>query len=240
MSDDNQNSGLPALPNFNPIATVPEPETDISNEDLVKVNKFIEDGMPGLGLIDDAKMYQMMELYLSGKPYTQIAKAVRVNRTLLLYLSHKFKWYTVRRELLGELELSIRARLSEAKMVSQDFLLQLLHAWQTKIGKNVESYLATGDDIKLAQIDLKEVDKYLKIVEMIHKLGPEANKSRNKDDSPPGPSPVTINIGQGATISGGETVPTSPKEQSIANMLKTFADAKRAQEEIVVESKKKN
>lgn len=236
MSDENDN--LPSLPNLAPVPVKEEPVTDISNEDLEKVNKFIEDGMPGLGLVDDGKMYRMMELYLSGKTYTQIARASRINKTMLLYLAHKFNWYGRRREFLTELESTMRIRLMEAKVVSHDFLLQLATLWQTKIGNKIEAYAASGDEAMASSIDLKEVDKYLKVVEMIHKIGPEGAKKPREQDDRPSVSPVTINLGnQGVTIS---TPMSTIREKTTADMLKQFADFKRAEEEKNIDSKKKN
>jgi hypothetical protein len=212
------------LPAFQNDAEVIEPTTDLSPIDMEKIQKFAEAGLPGLATVDEPTLARMMNLYLEGKPYTQIARLVKVDKPLVLYLSHRFNWYLARREYLHELEATIRNRIIESKIVSQDFLLQLTHLWQKKIGKKINQYLSTEDDSHADGINLKEVDKYLKTIEMLHKIttdGPSASK-------PQAPA-VGLNLGDGVTIKkiGENEVEVTPKNKSIGEMLKQFADYRR-------------
>src|SRR5690554_1539044 len=108
MSDEVKKTEIPVV--------IDEPLTDLTLEDQRRVAKFIEDGMPGLGVVDDVTLYRVTDLYLSGKTYTQISQAVRVNKLILMYLSQKLGWYATRRSYLAEVESNIKTRVLEAKI----------------------------------------------------------------------------------------------------------------------------
>src|SRR5271170_7549595 len=94
----------------------PEPESDFTEIDMEKISAFREAGLPGLARVDDVILTRIMELYLSGKTYNQISKTLNLNKAIILYLSHKFDWFMVRKEYLIDLEKSIQGRIMEAKV----------------------------------------------------------------------------------------------------------------------------
>lgn len=210
-----------------------EPTTDLSPRDLAKISEFKMAGAPGVTALKDTDLERIMDLYLTGKTYSQIARIMRLERTLLMYLSDRFKWYDLRRSYLSELEGAIRGRVIESKIASKDFLLQLTHMWEKKIGKKLETYLRTDNEAFADEIDLKEVDKYLKTVEILHRLTSE------KSDSRPHAPAVGLNLGDGVTVKKvGDTVEITPKQATIGSVLKQFADLRR--EEEIKKSDKKN
>lgn len=200
--------------------------TDLLPFQLEQVAKYVEAGLPGIERVDEGKMAQIMDLYLSGKNYSEIARVARINKTIVLYLSKKYNWLAMRLEYLNELEYNMRSRIVESKMVSQDFLLQLQHFYKSRIGNKVEQYLLSKDEAVAQSIDLKEVDKYLKIVETLQKLGSEP-----KQPGSPAPSPIGLNIGEGMTIKKvGAGLEITPKAKATAERLKEFANSRRQQE----------
>jgi len=209
-------------------AVIQEPTTDFTEKDMQNIQEYIAAGLPDIATVDGEIMARMMDLYLSGKTYRQIAMTVSVNKRIVLYLSHKFNWFALRMDYIKDLEESIRGRTLEAKLVNQDFLLQLIHMWQKKIGNKITKYLATDNEQFANDIDLKEVDKYLKTVEMLHKLGSE------KGSSAGGTPAVGLNLGDGVTIErkGDNTVEITPKSKAIGDMLKQFADSRREEEAV--------
>jgi hypothetical protein len=219
----------------NNLPKAPEPTTDLTVDDRQSINKFIEAGMPGLGAVNEATLARMMDLYLEGKLHRQIARTVRVEKVLVMYLADKFNWYQLRREYLHELELTIRNRLLESKIVSQDFLLQLTQVWQKKIGSQITEYLRTGDENHANNINLKEIDKYLKTIEMLHKITAEGAPKK-----PMAPA-VGLNLGDGVTVKkvGDNEVEITPKSKTIGDVLKQFADSRRKESEIKSDIKKK-
>lgn len=203
-----------------------EPTTDISELDQVKINTYVAAGLPGLYELKDESVTRMMDLYLAGKPYSQISRILKVDTALVMFMSQKFNWFIARREYLFELEATIRNRLLESKVISQDFLLQLTHLYQKKIGKKVSSYLSTDDESHANAIDGKDVDKVLKIMDMLHKISSEAAVGK-----PTAPA-VGLNLGEGVTVTKNEdgSVEITPKQKTVSEMLKQFADARREAE----------
>lgn len=215
MSENNENK--PAL--------IEEPTTDLTPRDLENVNKYIEAGLPGIAIVDGDKLGRILDMYLSGKTYRQISNIMAIQKQIVMYLSYKFNWFEVRKDYLADLETSMRSRVMEARIVNQDFLLQLQQMFQKKIGTNITKYLAT-DNVDFANaIDLKEIDKYLKTVEMLHRLSSE------KSSGSAAPA-VGLNLGEGVTIvkKGNNEVEITPKSKTISEQLKQFADFRREEE----------
>lgn len=194
--------------------------TDLTLVDIAKVNDFKEAGMPGLAALGEAQVTRIMDLYLSGKTYTQISSALNVKRVLVMYIAQRFDWFVVRRDFFNEMESSIKQRLLEEKIRNQDFLLQLTHFYQSKLGKQVNKFLKTGNEAD-AEIDPKVVAQYFKAVEIL-----------NKFDSAPkaaAASAIGLNLGDGMSIKKiSETeVEITPRAQVQKEMLKRFADSRR-------------
>jgi hypothetical protein len=102
--------------------------------------------------------------------------------------------------------------------------------WQKKIGDSAAKYIMTGDKTHADAIDLKELDKLLKVTEMLHKLG---------ETRLVGPtSPISINMTDGMTIKKTEegTMEITPKSP-VGDMLKKFADMRRSEEREATEVK---
>lgn len=200
---------------------------DFSQKDLEVIQAYKEAGLPQIGIVDEKKMASMLEMYLSGKTYRQISTTMQIKKDIVLYMSFKFNWFEMRQDYLTDMESSMRGRVLEAKIVNQDFLLQLQAMWQKKIGTNIAKYLAT-DNVEFAnQIDLKEVDKYLKTVELLQKLGAEG-KAPADNNRPL----IGVNAGEGVTIvrTGENSMEITPKSKAIGDALKMFADSRREDE----------
>lgn len=198
--------------------------TDISDESMKKVQKFIDDGLPGIIDMDDVKVAKMMELYLSGKTYDQISNIMRIDRVTVMYLSYKLNWCSTRKNYMVELDDHMKRRIMEFNLMSQDHLLNLAQAFHKRHGHKIMRYLETNDDQHLEQINLKEVDRYMKLVELIKKSTAEPAKEK-------GPL-VGLNIGDGATITrkGDNELEITPKQKAIGDVLKHYADLRREEE----------
>ncbi len=201
-----------------------EPTTDLSSDDLTKVLAYKEAGMPGLAALEPPKMQKIMDLYLDGKSYRQISNIVRVDKTLIMYMSDRFNWYMMRREYLNELEARQRHEILEAKLEDKNTLLNFTHMFRRKFNSNITKYLQTDDERFANEIDLKELDRYLKIIDVVHKLGYDGKESKPA---------VGLNLGEGVTIkkTGDNEVEITPKQKTIADALKQFADMRREEEE---------
>jgi hypothetical protein len=209
MSEENKN--LPAE----------RPTTDIVGKDQEDLQKFMEEGMPGLGSLEEDSVKKMFDLYLSGKTYRQISNILRTPKVLVLFLSHKLQWFARRQEYLVELEETNLPRIIEARLMSQDFLLQAQQLFQKKIGVRMNRYILSGDEKEVTGINLKEFELYLKILDRLQK----------SVESPRAAGPlVGINVTEGATLTrtGNNTIEVTPKQTATDGMLKKFADMQRA------------
>lgn len=206
-----------------------QPANDFSQKDLEVIKAYEEAGLPAVATVDEKKMASMLEMYLSGKTYRQIATTMQMKKEIVLYMSYKFNWFELRTDYLVDLESSMRGRVLEAKIVNQDFLLQLQAMWQKKIGSKISKYLATDNEEFANSIDLKEVDKYLKTVELLQKLASEG-KPIPADTRPM----VGLNAGDGVTIvkKGENEIEITPKSKAIGDALKMFADSRRAEDKV--------
>jgi len=203
------------------------PHADFTMKDLEAIEKFKEDGMLGLHTLVETDVERMMGLYMDGKTYRQIAQVTKKNKTVILFLANKFKWFELRKEYLDELQATLKDKVLESKLQSQEFLLELVLAYQKKISKNIHQYLRTDDEKFADNVDNRDIATILKIMELLHKLNVENAGSVNKDAAL-----VGLNgLGEGMTITkvGNNSVEITPKSP-FSSKLKQFADMKREQE----------
>lgn len=200
--------------------------TDISEKDMEKVSKFMSDGLPGLAKLAESDFHRMTEMYMSGSTYHQISNATGHSRSIILYLSHTFGWYLARREYLHELQEKVKSRIIDSKLESKDFLLLYIQASQKRLGKNLKKYLATDDESHVNEINLKEVGQLLKTIEVLQGLDSEGKDSKGRTPA------VGLNFPDGVTIerSGDNKLTISPKEKTVGDMLKKFAEKRREEQ----------
>ena len=207
-------------------APPPIPDSDFSEKDLRKIELYKEHGLEGIAQVNDAKLYRMADLYLGGSTYHQIAQTMNLKRTMIMYLSKKYGWYEAKQEYMQELGEHMKTRIISAKIMSQDFLLLLNQAWQKKVGSKLRAYLATDEETHTDEIDLKEVQQLLKTIELVNDLANDGKSIR-------GPA-VGLNLTEGMTIerNGDNKVTITPaKDKTLGEMLKKFADDRRAEDE---------
>ncbi len=203
------------------------PVSDFTMKDLELVQKFRDEGMIGLAKVTDVDMERCMALYLDGKTYRQIASVLKIKKDVILFLSHKFKWYELRTQYLEELSATLPQKIMDSKLQSQEFFLHLILAYQRKISRNVDKYLKTDDAQWADNVDVKDVNTLIKLTELMHKLNNDSIGNPNDK------SMVSLNglTDSGVTITktGANSVEITPKSP-FSSKLKAFADLKREQE----------
>lgn len=213
------------------------PHADFTMKDLEAIEKFKEGGMLGLHTIKDIDVERSMALYIDGKTYRQIASVLKIKKDVILFLANKFKWFELRKDYLEELHVTIKDKIVESKLQSQEFMLELILAYQKKISRNIHQYLRTDNAEFVDKVDVKDINTLLKVMEMIHKLD---IKDLGHNDKPL----VGLGgLGEGMTITktGNNSVEITPKAPSpFSSKLKQFADLKRQQEKESQPVKKSN
>lgn len=203
---------------------LPPEGSDFTMKDLELIQKFKDNGLLGLAKVSDLDVERMLGLYMDGKTYRQIAAILHTKKDVILFLSHKFTWYEMRKDYLEELNATMKNKIMESKLQSQEFLLNLVTAYQKKVSKTVNDYLRTDSAEKMEKIDAKDVATVLKIIEMLHKVS--AENATN-------PLVGLNGMGDGVTITktGKNSVEITPKGGTpIGSRLKQFAELKRQQE----------
>lgn len=221
----------------NKVAKIAEKATDLTEFDMKTIKKYEDEGSPGFYTLPDSEAQRMVELYLHGKTYREISQITNKPKAMVLAMSHKLDWYSKRMEYLRDLSENMTQRTLEAKVVGQDFLLQLKHVFEKKIGGKIQMYLRTGDEQWVNSIDLKEIDKYIKTLETLEKMT-EVKKAKSSDKKPA----VGINVGEGVTVTklDDDTVEISPKEKATGSALAQLANLRRQAEENKSSDIKKN
>lgn len=195
--------------------------TDLNSKESDELQKFIEDGTPGLHEADKDKTNKMFEMYLLGKTYTQISGIMRLPRPVVLFVAHKCNWFPIKQEFLVEFENTKQQRLIEAKMMSQEFLITAQQAFNKKYSSKMNSYLA-GNDEAMNDMDWKGYDRYLKTMERLEKVTSVPGENQRPL--------IGLNIG-GAGVdmkrTGQNEIEITPKEKATENMLKYYADLNR-------------
>ncbi len=117
----------------------------------------------------------------------------------------------------------MRGRLMESRIIGQDFLLQMIAVWQKKIGSRMDLYMSTGNEKYLEEMDGKDIDRYLKILESLQKFSAEPKNAA---------SLIGLNLGEGGVTveRKGNSVEITPKTKAIGVLLKEFADQRREEE----------
>lgn len=212
-------SNLPAIANL----------TDMTESDSDKIKKFVDEGLPGLSDVTDVQLFRMYDMYLTGSTYSQISTILGIKRVVVLYLAQNSDWFTSKQEHLNELQESIKSKVAESQIKNKEFMLLLVQSYRKKIGHKLSKFLATSDDKWMNDIDLKELAQLMKAIEIVD----EINSSGKIPTKTPA---VGINIGEGVTIekSGDNKVSITPKESSVGDMLKKYADEQREEERLAL------
>lgn len=223
------------------LPTVNETEeivTDFTAKDEERIEQFIEAGRPGFATLAEAQMVRCMDLYLEGMRYDQISNIMRMKKDLVMYLGKQFNWFEMRKEYLLMAEENMRRRLFEAKLKHQEFLLTYTTAWSRKMFKNANDFLRTDDPNHMKAVDLKEFDRYLKAVDMLHKLSEDPSKLIKAKESNP---TIGLNVSEGGvsiTKTGENSFDISPKAAVTGSMISQLAEMKRQEEQERLEESK--
>lgn len=198
--------------------------TDFTQSELDKIKHYKEQGMPGLTEVDDAKLYRMLELYLTGSTYSQIASMLRLKKVIVLYLAETSNWYTAKQEYENETKEKIKNSVISAKLRNAEFMLLLVQAWRKRLGNKLEQYLSTNDPEHMDDIDLKEVAALMKAIEMVNDLDNTGKDSKGKTPA------IGLNLGNGVIVekTGENQVSITPKESTIKGLLQKYAVSKES------------
>ena len=201
--------------------------TDITPKELQLVEKYKEDGLPGITSISDVGIVKALDMYMDGKTYHEIAKILGTKKEIVLYFAQKLNWYQTKMEHIEILDANLKERILQANLVNQNFMLQIQQFFKQKIGHKMNKFFATGDDEIAAQVYSKDIEMYYKAVDLMIKLTTEKPAPGAR-----GPT-VGLNLGDGVSVQrvGENEVVITPRNKTTGEMLNELANLKRKEEE---------
>jgi antitoxin component of MazEF toxin-antitoxin module len=210
-------------------------ETDITPQEIEIVNKFKDEGLPGIAQVTTIQITKALDLYLSGKTYFEISKTLNIKKESILYLASKFDWYSTKIEQLKIIDANMKERILHAKLINSDFLLQMQQFFQTKIGRKMTRYMATGDEDIADELKTKDIEYYFRAVDLLDKLTEPKNNNKK--------AAIGFNLGdQEVSVRkvGENEVVISPKQKTTGEMLAEIANMKRQEEKTYDINKKES
>ena len=213
-------------------------ETDITPNELIKIAEFKEAGTPGLASValNEVTLTKALDLYMAGKTYHQISKITATNKDIILYLAHRHDWYGTKMEHLAILDANIKDRILQAKLVDQDFVLQIKEFFIKKIGRKMTRFMASGDEEAANAVNKSDVELYMKAVDLLEKISTEKTPSNSRPLMGVNMGDVGVNIRK----VGENEIQITPRNRTAGEMLQELANIKRAEEKTTNDIKGKD
>lgn len=204
-------------------------DTDFSDKEIEKIVQFEQNGLQGISKLSDEQYKLAYKMYLEGCSYDLISNRFHIKKDVILYRAWKDQWPKAKKMKLIELSESIVDRISIAKADSVSFLVDLIQFSHEYYKEKIDQYRKTKDDRIVETLDMKQLEKYFKTIEMLDKL------TKISEDGKDSKTPLVNVIFNGiASIKkDGNTMSVTPdKKEELTEeaMLKQIAELERKKE----------
>jgi hypothetical protein len=209
--------------------TKKEQTTDLTERDEAVIQKFEEEGLPGIGMVDEKQREIMLNLYIKGKNYNSISGIMHTKKPVVLYLAKRFDWFLVKKEYYKKEIERLPSLLKESEIRAQVTLAESLQVQSAEITQKNENFLVTGIKTPANTVGTKDQQTFLKTLETTRKVQAAPQESRG--------TTVNVNVGAAATLSQNSpnTIDITPndddenltEEEKDERMLQRLADASR-------------
>ena len=189
---------------------------DWGNDLAQKLTHFKKEGMPGLARLRPEDLFRMREMYLGGASYREIAMTFNQTLPLILFLSEREGWYKEKIEKAEMIAETLSQNYSYIMADSTLFITELLIFWQGYYREQIKEYKRTKDKNIIENMDLKILEKYLKLLDL---LGKPVDPKDPKDKSPL----VNINMNSGSVTENKGTLTITPEQAEEIDSSKIFA-----------------
>jgi hypothetical protein len=197
---------------------------DDMNENERKVlAKYIQNGCADISTIDEAKVLRMFSLYMSGKNYIEICDATAINKDIVLYLSHKFKWYDQKMSHYQAISELLIQKIHLSKIEAADTISRSIVAMSKYLNKKFDNYINRNDDSVIKGPDNKIFVQYHKSIELLDKLFVDSTgRAKPKELI----KSIEVPINKEPIVDKTETI------ESVGNEIKNIDEVKNESEEI--------
>lgn len=202
-------------------------QADFTEEDKSLLNEFRSQGLPGVSKVQATTLFGWFNLYMAGRSYRDIANSSGHSVELVLYHADRQQWCSKKIEQRDALINSVAEKSTAAKIEGLAFMYDLLKFVHERHSKDVVEYLTTKNEEAAARVDLKVVDRYVKIVDAINKIQGNPDDWGKMAASMQRPS-VSINIGSAEIKRDANTIDIQANEGK--SILKMLAEEKQKRE----------
>jgi hypothetical protein len=169
------------------------------------LEKFKNDGCPGLTRVVDSDVFQWFELYMAGKTHIEISNLTNSSRDLILYISDKSKWHQKRLQYYTEINDHMLQKCNEAKVSSVNTVANMVTALNKYFGDKFDKYLQTKDETIIENLDTRLLAQYYKATESIDKLIIAAGDNGDVGGGTRGGRSTVVNVNM---LGGGKVTQT--------------------------------
>lgn len=200
---------------------------DMTAEEHVALEQFVNDGCPGIAKIRESDMFQWFELYMGGRSYAEIARATKNKKEYILFIAKKQNWFDKKTQHYDGLLSNMQEKLKQLKIESVNNVSKIVEALGKYYGDKFEKFTLTGNAAHIDNVDTKMLAQFYKSIEVLDKIVSGAGKSSEGS----GPL-VNLNIGGDATVeqTGEKTIKVTSGEET-GKLLKALEDIKKKQSE---------
>jgi hypothetical protein len=145
-------------------------ESDFSESEIQSLKNFVSKGCPGISKVDEVKIFQWFELYMSGKTYDEISTINGDKKDLILYISDKQKWFSKKISYYNDLTSHAQEKIAIAKITAISSITSGITAMSKFHEEIFNKYLKTNDASVLEQLDPKMFAAFMKILESLGKI----------------------------------------------------------------------
>jgi len=209
------------------ISSLPQ---DMTKEEKELVLEFIANGCPGLLRVQQSDMFNLFELYMAGKTYSEIATTYKMNKTLIMYLAFRSKWMDLRFKHYEDISLNILNKIKQTKLDIANDLTVAINATGKYLRGEYDRYLKTNDKSIIEGLDQAIVTGHRNNIKTLKEvLTAEENSDPNKKPQQPLVN-IHMGIGAKATVeqTGEKTLEIT--DQTSGDLLKALAGMKKETE----------
>lgn len=166
-------------------------ESDFTEDEVRSLQEWKDNNRPGLHSLTQDKAFQWFKLYMAGKTYSEIAQMTNTKKDLVLFVSERHNWMTLKMDHLKDISSNMLQKYQETKVQSLNTMMTMVSALNKYFGSKYDKYLKTNDESILENIDSKMLAQYQKANESIDTI--IAELTRDPEDRGNSKTP-TINI----------------------------------------------
>jgi len=149
---------------------------DWDNSCRDKLAYFKKQGMPDLAKTRPEEVFKMKRMYLGGSTYREVAMTFHKKLPLVLFLSEREKWYQEKAEKAEMIAESLIQNHSFIRADNTLFVTELITFWKEYYRKQIQEYNRTQDGKIVQSLDLKSLERCLKLIEFYEKSGNSEEK----------------------------------------------------------------